>query len=299
MSSTVLKEKIWFEVEGARLSGDLYTPDGFERTRRYPAVVVQGSAGSVKEQLSGGYARRLAGEGFVALAFDYRNYGESEGEPRQFENASSKVEDLKGAVTYLLSLPFVSSVGALGVCASGGSVLALAESDPRLGAAATVAGMLGNIGAVFDSAAGEGTAAALKQRGIDARKEYERSGQAELMTAYSDTDPGAFYFGEVDYYLNKDRGDVSTFRNQLAVMSYEPIMQFDPSIDASSVGIPFIIFHSDLCIFPAAAKEVFDKLTGPKELVWGVDTHFDYYDKPDLTQSVVAKVRKFFHQYID
>ena len=49
--------------------GDPFTPDGFEENDSYPAVIVQGSFTSVKEQMPGTYAQKFADQGFVALAF--------------------------------------------------------------------------------------------------------------------------------------------------------------------------------------------------------------------------------------
>ena len=44
----------------------------------------------------------LAERGLAALAFDHRFFGESGGEPRQFENPAAKIEDIRNAVTALL-----------------------------------------------------------------------------------------------------------------------------------------------------------------------------------------------------
>ncbi|MCZ6749331.1 MAG: hypothetical protein O7D96_08560 [SAR324 cluster bacterium] len=40
----------------------------------------------MKELAAGVVAEALADNGFVALAFDYQRYGESEREPRQYED---------------------------------------------------------------------------------------------------------------------------------------------------------------------------------------------------------------------
>jgi fermentation-respiration switch protein FrsA (DUF1100 family) len=55
--------------------------------------------------MAGLYARKLSEQGFAALAFDSRYYGESGGAPRQLESPTAKVQDLKNAITYLSSLP--------------------------------------------------------------------------------------------------------------------------------------------------------------------------------------------------
>ena len=54
--------------------------------------------------MAGLYAKKLAKNGFITLAFDFRNFGESEGEPRFYESPSLKKTDVENAVTYLESL---------------------------------------------------------------------------------------------------------------------------------------------------------------------------------------------------
>src|SRR5690242_8262675 len=45
-----MKRKIHFDRDGLTLVGNLFTPEAFEEHGRYPAVIVQGSFTSVKEQ---------------------------------------------------------------------------------------------------------------------------------------------------------------------------------------------------------------------------------------------------------
>src|SRR5882724_6278541 len=118
MENSITKEKIQFKSDGLVLAGNLYKPKNFDSSKKYAAIVTGGSLTSVKEQMAGAYAEKLAEKGFITLAFDYRNYGESQGQPRQYENPSFKLKDLESAVTYLLSLPYVYVAGALGVCTS-------------------------------------------------------------------------------------------------------------------------------------------------------------------------------------
>lgn len=67
------KRKITFDRDGLTLVGHLFTPDDFDPTGQYEAVIVEGSFTSVKEQMPGTYARKFAEQGFVALAFDYNH----------------------------------------------------------------------------------------------------------------------------------------------------------------------------------------------------------------------------------
>src|SRR5215831_17028653 len=112
-------KRVTFESESVELVGMLFVPDG---QGSHPALVLDGPLTSVKEQAQGNYARALAERGFVTLAFDHRFFGESGGEPRQYESPPKKIEDLRNAVTFLAARPEIDArrIGAVGVCAGGG-----------------------------------------------------------------------------------------------------------------------------------------------------------------------------------
>jgi fermentation-respiration switch protein FrsA (DUF1100 family) len=64
---------------------------------------------SVKEQATRNYAVAMAARGFITLAFDHRHFGESQGQPRQYEHPGRKVEDFRAAFGFLASRPEVDS----------------------------------------------------------------------------------------------------------------------------------------------------------------------------------------------
>lgn len=234
--------KITFARDGLTLVGDLFTPEGFEETDRYQAVIVQGSFSSVKEQMPHTYAEKFAAQGFVALAFDYAHYGESDGTPRQFESGADKLSDLEAAVTYLLDLPFVSSVGMLGICSSASNAAYLAADDPRVEAVATVAGMLPDPELFTMMLGGEEAVAARRRQAADAQAKYAATGESTLVLAYSETDPTASSYipvdGAFDYYTNTARGNVAQYINAVDVASYDQQLDLDPIAQAPSITTP-------------------------------------------------------------
>lgn len=112
----------------------MYFPENFDENNQYPAIVVNHPAGGVKEQTAGLYAERLATLGYVTMAYDASYQGESEGQPHNLENPSSRVEDVRAAVDYFNTLDFIddSRIGALGICAGGGYTIKAAQTEKRI-----------------------------------------------------------------------------------------------------------------------------------------------------------------------
>jgi fermentation-respiration switch protein FrsA (DUF1100 family) len=140
LSSGVIVRDVLFKNREITMAGDLYLPANWVSTGSYSAIVVTHPGGGVKEQVAGHYADKLAEKGFVALAFDASYQGESGGEPRFLEDPYARVEDIRSAVDYLTTVPFVNkeNIGALGICAGGGYTLNAAQTEKRIKAIATV-----------------------------------------------------------------------------------------------------------------------------------------------------------------
>jgi len=295
-----VKRKVNFTRDGLTLVGNLFTPPNFDETGQYPAVIVQGSFTSVKEQMAGTYARKLADQGFVALAFDYSHYGASQGEPRQLESPSEKLADLQAAHAFLSRLSYVRGVGMVGICTSAGNAVELAATEPSLKALAMVAAFLPGP-ALYTRLYGEDGLAERKARSSRARRKYETTGDLDLVSAYSETDPAAINVGRpgsYDYYLNTTRGNVPEYKNQSALMGLEQFLSFDPISKAKDVIVPTVVVHSDGCAFPEEAKRLYAELRCEKELVWADGTHYNYYDSPQQVDNAAANVARFFKAHM-
>ncbi len=120
-----------FVSHGLRCSGDLYLPGG---TRR-PAVVVMahGFAGERAFRLPA-YAERFVQRGLAVFLFDYRGFGDSDGEPRYLIHPRRHLEDWRAAVAHVRSLPDVDSsrLALWGTSFSGGHVIVIAADDPEV-----------------------------------------------------------------------------------------------------------------------------------------------------------------------
>ncbi len=129
---------------GWESAADLYLPPDFDEAKKYPAIVSTHPIGSCKDQTSGNvYAAALAKEGFVVIAFDASFQGTSGGTPRFIEDPAIRVSDIRFAIDYLVTLPFVDEnrIGAIGVCGGGAYTINSAMTDHRIKALTSITGV--------------------------------------------------------------------------------------------------------------------------------------------------------------
>ena len=138
MKSVSVKNTYW------DIAADLHFPPNFDETKKYPAIISAHPIGSCKEQTDGNiYGAALAEAGFVVLVHDASFQGESGGEPRFIEDPSIRVSDIRYAVDYLQSLPYVDAerIGAIGVCGGGAYTIHAGITDHRLKALVSITGV--------------------------------------------------------------------------------------------------------------------------------------------------------------
>ena len=127
-----------FDSSGVRCAAWLYLP---EHPGPHPAIVLAQGFGGIRHQRLDAFAERFAAAGIAALAFDYRHFGDSDGEPRQLLSTRRQGHDYQAAVAYIRDLPDIdaSRVAAWGWSFSGGHALALAARDHDLAACVAMA----------------------------------------------------------------------------------------------------------------------------------------------------------------
>lgn len=299
-------ERINFKSEGLNIVGNLYYPANYKKGESYPAIIVAGSWTTVKEQMSGLYADRFAKEGFISLAFDFRNYGESEGEPRFWENPTMKVQDIINAVTYLQTLPEVNNdkIGTFAVCAGSMYTLMAAAEDTRIKAVVTAASWLQDEEAVKLFYGGEEGVKAKIDAARKAKTTFAREGVVEYIETISTTNPKAAMYGPYDYYLNPERGGIKEWSNdKFAVMSWEDWLTLNPMPYASKLKASTLMIHSDGCVLPQYTKNFFEKIvTEDKRLDW-LETEldspmqqFNFYDQEYEVGIAVEKATKWYKE---
>jgi dienelactone hydrolase len=153
-----------FFSEAVSIHGKLFYPSGFSTTSAAPAVVLAPGWGETAASLEK-TAAQFAAKGLVALAIDYRGWGQSGGfiyladntrwdDRLRFSQHTAKVRirrkrllpeaqliDLRNAITFLQGEPGVdpARIGVWGTGVSGAHVVALAATDARVKAGVAVA----------------------------------------------------------------------------------------------------------------------------------------------------------------
>ena len=101
-----------------------------------PLVLLGHGLGAVREMRLDAYAERFAAAGFAALAFTYRYFGDSGGEPRQLLDIRRQHEDWRAALRFGRTLEGVrpDAIALWGSSFAGGHVLEIGASVPGIAA---------------------------------------------------------------------------------------------------------------------------------------------------------------------
>jgi hypothetical protein len=268
-----------------------------------PALAFTGPLSGVKDQVVGTYAAALAERGFVTLAFDHRNFGDSEGTPRQHEDSAGKLADLRDAVGYLGTRAEVDPdrIGVVGVCLGGAYAVRAAAFDPRVRAVAGVGGAYNSPARVRDRLGADGFRGLLGATLENMERERE-GGEVGYLPACSVEGPALMVGEEPFAYYGTERSKSAVWENRMTVDSRWQLLTLD-SLSAADLldRTPFLVVHGtvDEYCTPEGAQAVFDRATGPKELEWlETPNHIDIYDRPELVEPAVDRVARFLAEHL-
>lgn len=126
-----VKKEIEFYSEGVLCRGILYIPDAKEK---FPCVVMAHGFSGTMDWILPDFATRFAENGFAVLTFDYRNFGVSDGTPRQLIKRKLQLEDLKNAVKFARSHRSIdpSRIILWGTSLGGSHVTIIASEDKQI-----------------------------------------------------------------------------------------------------------------------------------------------------------------------
>jgi pimeloyl-ACP methyl ester carboxylesterase len=128
----LLRKDVSFKVKGTSISAWLYLPENLSAP--VPCIIMGHGFGGTKDMIMESYALRYQEAGFAALTFDYRHFGQSEGEPRQLFSIPYQLQDYAAAVEYARSLKEIdpTRIALWGTSGSGGHVVVAAAKDKNI-----------------------------------------------------------------------------------------------------------------------------------------------------------------------
>lgn len=224
----------------------------------HPALVMAHGTSGVREQLKH-YIPRFTEAGMYVLLFDYRHFGDSEGEPRQLLSIRRQLQDYAAALEYIRKEPGVDPdrVALWGSSLAGGHVVQVAVKDRRVAAVVSQAPAMDNRATVFRLL------------------EYAGVGQLMKLTWFGIVDqvrglfglppkliPAGAAPGEVGMMTTPDtlpglaRLETPGWRNELCARLSLFLMFHRPGLQANRLPCPILISicdHDDLAV-PSAAE---------------------------------------------
>lgn len=122
-----------FDSGGERIAATIFG----HASERVPAVVLcTGFSGTQDTPSIVAAAEAFAAQGWIAMTFDYRGFGCSEGDPRQIVSVRAQLEDIRSAIGYLRSRCDIAPdrVALWGSSLGGGHAITIGAEDPRIAA---------------------------------------------------------------------------------------------------------------------------------------------------------------------
>ena len=291
--------------DGISIAANVYTPAGYDNTKKYPAIVVAHPNGGVKEQVAGLYAELLAKQGYIVIVPDAAYQGASGGTPRNVDTPSSRTADLHAAADFISTYAGVDAnrIGILGICGGGGYTLNAAKTDKRFKAVATLS--MFNTGLVRRNGFKNSQVATIQQRlkeASEAREEEARGGQVRYvgnMPKMSKEEvakmPFDLYREGYEYYLETHAHPNSTFRYTQS--SLLDLMRFDATDQIELINQPLLMLAGSKADTRDMTEDAFAKAVNaqPKELylIEGATHIQTYWKEPYVTQAV-KKLTEFF-----
>lgn len=294
-----------YDLRGLKIAANVYVPAGFDENGSYPAVVVAHPNGGVKEQVAGLYAQRLAELGYITMAFDASYQGQSEGMPRNTDKPQNRVEDIHGAVDFIVKYKGVdrSRVGILGICGGGGYTLRAAQTDKRITAVATLSAF--NTGIVRKNGFLDSQINNIAERleeAYKAREEELSGGEVRYTPNMLDTLtpeqakelPFDLYRDGYAYYGDMCKHTGSSFA--YTVSSNIDLFAFDARVGMEMIDQPLLMMAGKAADTLYMTEGCYERATGTKNkelfLIDGA-THIRTYWYPEYVDKAMNKLEEF------
>ncbi len=282
-----MREHVKFQtLDGTTLAAFLYRPDSGDGA--FPAVVLSHGFGAVKEMALDQYADIFCDAGFVCLVYDHRNPGSSAGMPRGEIDPWQQVADMRDAITYVATLGEVDAdrIGLWGTSYSGGHVLVVAATDPRVACVVSVVPTISGRQNTLRALTHDGYAEFV--RDVSDERAARMRGEQPRMIPISGE-------GTASYEWSKVAGIGTTYVNACTLLSRANRAAYEPGAYISAISptpLLMALMSEDTTCLTDVQLEAFSAAHEPKQLAMFSGGHYAPYTTR-LT-AVVEASREWF-----
>jgi len=278
-----VRRDIEFNAEGVVLRGWFYYPDG--ATGPVPTVIMAHGFSAVKEMYLDRYAEAFSQAGLGVLVFDNRNFGASDGQPRQEIDPWAQVRDYRHAITFARTLPEVhrDRIGIWGSSYSGGHVLVVGAIDRQVKCVVSQVPLVSGYRNVLRLVRNDVIPQLRAQ--FDADREARFRGEPPAMIAVVAEDPTKTPCAlptpdSWQWFTETGRTRAPAWRNEVTLRSVEMLMEYEPWVYIDRVAptpLLMVVAANDVLTPTDLALEAYNRALEPKKLVLLPGGHFDAY----------------------
>ena len=280
--SAVRKDIEFKAGDGTTLRGWHYLPGS--GAGKYPTIVMAHGYSAVKEMYLDKFADHFASLGMASLVFDHRNFGASDGQPRQEIDPWRQIGDYRDAITFAETLPATdaSRIGVWGSSYSGAHVIVVGATDRRVKCVSAQVPLISgheNARRLIRADHIAGFQAALEG---DRRARYQ--GQPPAMVPVVAEDPAApSALPTADswkWFIETAKTRAPSWRNEVTLRSVEMFMDYEPGAYISFVSptpLQIVVALGDHLTVADQALKAYERALHPKRLVTLKGGHFDAY----------------------
>lgn len=290
------RQDVRFDSGEAYCSAWLYLPVGVERP---PVVVLGHGLGAIREMRLDAFSERFASAGIATLAFTYRYFGDSGGEPRQLMSVKRQLADWDAALAFVKRRTDVdgSRLAVWGSSFGGGHAITVASRHPELLAAISQCPFTDGLA----SAAALGLKGSLKVTPVVLRDFAAKlmgrppvmvpiaaaPGQPALMNAH-DALPGYLALMPKDMH----------FVNHVAARVIPEIGTYRPGRSAVNVKCPILFCVSNTDTVTPPAQTLAYARRAPRGEIKRYDAgHFDFY-MGEVFEQLASDQTRFLTQHL-
>jgi uncharacterized protein len=274
----------------------LYLPAGVSAP---PVVILGHGLGGTREMRLDAFAERFAAAGIAALAFTYRHFGDSTGQPRQLLSITRQLADWDAAIAHVKGRRDVDGtrIAVWGSSFGGGHSITVASRHPELTAAVAQCPFTDGLA----SGLALGPMATLKVLPLVAR-DYAAMlrGKEPAMIPLAGP-PGSLALMNAPDALPGYQAllpEDSTFRNEVAARVAPTIMTYRPGRCVHEIAFPILFCISDTdTVTPPEQTERYARTAPHGEIKHYDAGHFEFY-LGDPFERLVADQTEFLTRHL-